>query len=64
MGDMNLKKNASVLLYLNISGLDFTLCLMGVPQLLDTQRQHKTTTNIKAKKNCRIITELILQCIE
>ena len=54
-------------------GLILMLCLMGVLQLLRTQRQHKTFvffTNIKAKNNClkflvnRIITELLLQCIE
>ena len=42
MGDTNLKKNDSVLLYLNISGLDaLILYLVGVPHLLVTQRQHK-----------------------
>ena len=44
MGDVNLKKNGSVLLYLNISGLDlhFMFSLMGVRQLLDTQSQQNT----------------------
>ena len=74
MGDLNLKKNGSILLYLNISGLDshFIFSLMGVLQLFDTQRQHNTFaffTNIKAKNSClkssvnRTIAEL-LQCIE
>ena len=44
MGDVNLKKNGSVLLYLNISGFDlhFMFSLMGVRQLLDTQSQQNT----------------------
>ena len=39
MGDTNLKKNGSLLLYLNTWGLDtLILCLVGVLHLLDTQR--------------------------
>ena len=54
-------------------GLILILYLMGVLQLLNTQRQHKTFvffTKIKAKNNYlkflvnRIITELLLQCID
>ena len=55
-------------------GLILILCLMGVLQLLDTQRQHRTfmsfLTKTKTKNNClkflvnRIITELLLQCTE
>ena len=42
MGDTNLKKNALVLLYLNISRLGILiLCLVGV-FYLEIQRQHKT----------------------
>ena len=42
MGDINLKKNGLVLLYLNISGLGILiLCLVGVLSL-EIQRQHKT----------------------
>ena len=42
MGDTNLKKIDSVLLYLNISGFDiFILYFVGLLHLLDTQRQHK-----------------------
>ena len=74
MSDINLKKNGSVLLYLNISGLDSHFTFGGSST---TIRYSKTTnnfylffTNIKAKNNClkflvnRIITELLLQCIE
>ena len=42
ISNTNLKKNGSVLLYLNISGLDILiLCLVGVLCLLDTKKQHK-----------------------
>ena len=43
LGDTNLKEKVSVLLWLNISGLDtLILFLVGVLHLLDTQRQHRT----------------------
>ena len=41
MGNINLKKNSSVLLYLNISELDSHFMFDGILQLLDIQRQHK-----------------------
>ena len=54
MGDINLKKNDSVLLYLNISGI-LILCLVRVLQLLDTQRQHKTFMSSLLKPRPKII---------
>ena len=55
-------------------GLILILCLMGVLQLLDTQRQHKAFMSSllkpRQKNSClkflvnRIIKELLLQCIE
>ena len=56
LGDTHLKKYGSVLLYLNISGLNtLILYLMGVLHLLEIQIQEKTFycaffTNIKAKE--------------
>ena len=42
MGDINLKRKDSVLLYLNISGFDtLILCFVGVLHLLHIRRQHK-----------------------
>ena len=76
MRDTKLKKNGSVLLHLNISGLDILiLCLVGVVHLLEIQRQHKTfimssLPTSRQKYDClrflenRIIIELLLQCIE
>ena len=72
MGGIILKKNGSVLLYLNISGLDSHFMFGGSSISI---RYLKTTqnvffTNIKAKNNClkvlvnRIVVELLLQCIE
>ena len=42
MGDINLKKNGSVLLHLNVSGFDSHFMFDGSLQLLVTQRQHRT----------------------
>ena len=74
--DTNLKKNWSVLLYLNTLGLDtLILCLVGVSLMLEIQKQHKTfimpsVLTSTQKNNClrflinRIIIELLLKCIE
>lgn len=41
-GDTNIKKNGSVLLYLNTSGLDnIILCLVGALHLSEIQKQQK-----------------------
>ena len=73
MVDINLKKNGSVL-YLNISGIDPHFMFDGNSTTIRYSKTAKNFyaffTNIKAKNNYlkflvnRIITELIIQCIE
>ena len=71
-----MKKNGSVLLHLNIWRLDtLILCLVGVLNLSEIQRQHKTfimpsLLTSRQKNYClrflvnRLIIELLLQCIK
>ena len=71
-----MKKNGSVLLYLNIWRLDtLILCLVGVLNLSEIQRQHKTfimpsLLTSRQKNYCLrflvngLIIELLLQCIK
>ena len=74
MGDINLKKNGSVLLYLNISRFDSHFMFDGSSTTIRYSKKTKNFyiffTKTKAKTNClkflvnRIITELLSQCIE
>ena len=74
MGEINSKKNGSVLLYLNILGLDSHFMFGGSSISIRYQIQHKTFMSslltLRQKNNClkflvnRIIIELLLQCIE
>ena len=74
MGVINLKKTGSFLLYLNISGLDSHFMFDGssttIRYLKTTENFYVFFTKTKLKNNClsflvnRIITELLLQCIE
>ena len=76
MCNTNFRKNASVLSYLNISGLDtLILCSVGVIRLLEIQKHHKTFVmssllTPRQKNNGMtflvkiIIIQLLLQCIE
>ena len=74
MGDINLKKNGSVFLYLNISRLDSHFMFDGSSTTISysktTQNFYVFFTKTKTKNNClkflvnRTITELLLQCIE
>ena len=75
MGDINLKKNGSAFLYLNIPRLDSHFMFDGSSTTISyvTQRQQRTFaffTKTKTKNNCleflvnRTITELLLKCTE
>ena len=55
MSDINLKKNGSVLLYLNISEFDSHFMFDGSLQLLVTQRQHRTFMSSLLKPRQKII---------